>query len=270
MSSSDRMLALLSLFSLERSELTVEEAAELLGSSLRTTYRYVRSLSLAGLLAPAPGGRHVLGPTAVELDWLIRNTDALTLAAGPTMAALAEAAPVPAVILLCRLYDNQVMCISQHPAGAPPFASSYQRGRPMPLFRGAASKAILACLPRRTVRRLHAQHLDDMAASGLGVTLAEVQASLSSIREAGICSTSGELDAGLTGLAAAIPASAVSPIGSLAVVVADGSLTSQAGAILLRLLKTGAEQIAAALPAVEPATPVDVAGAGIVPEADTS
>lgn len=247
MSSSDRMLAILSLFSLERSELTVEEAADLLNSSLRTTYRYVRSLSAAGLLSPTRGGRYVLGPAAVQLDWLVRNTDPLTRAAGPAMTILASAVPVPAVILLCRLYRNQVMCVAQASAENPPFASSYQRGRPMPLFRGAASKAILAYMPKRSVRQFHAQHGEEMAASGLGQTLSEVHASLARINEAGVCVTSGELDSGLTGMAAALGGADAMPIGSLAVVVADAKLTADVADGLKRLLKASADQVAAAL-----------------------
>lgn len=247
MSSSDRMLAILSLFSLERRELTVEEAAELLQSSVRTMYRYVRSLSGAGLLTPMRGGRYVLGPAAVQLDWLVRNTDPMTRAAGPAMSILANMLRIPAVILLCRLYKNQVMCISQSSTGNPPFASSYQRGRPMPLFRGAASKAILASLPKRMVRQFHVQHLEDMAASGLGQTLPEVHASLARIRDAGICITSGELDSGLTGMAAALGGSDLLPVGSLAVVVADAKLTPEIGDGLQRLLKASAAQVTATL-----------------------
>ncbi|AUW57093.1 IclR family transcriptional regulator [Sphingobium sp. SCG-1] len=250
MSSSDRMLAVLSLFSLDRREVTVEEAAELLGSSLRTTYRYVRSLAAAGLLSPMRGGRYVLGPAAVQLDWLIRNTDPLTSAAGPAMSILANTVQIPAVILLCRLYKNQVMCISQLASGLPPFASSYQRGRPIPLFRGAASKSILASMPKRLVRQFYSQHREEMAASGLGVSLLEVHATLSQIREAGVCTTSSELDVGLTGLAAPLIGADSLPVGSLSIVVAEAKLTPDLETSVKHLLKAGANQVSGTLQAL--------------------
>ena len=45
--------------------------------------------------------------------------------------------------MLCRLYRNQVMCVHQETTPVPPdFAIGYERGRPLPLYRGAASKII--------------------------------------------------------------------------------------------------------------------------------
>ncbi len=250
MSSSDRMLAVLSLFSIEQSEITVEGAAAALGSPLRTTYRHVRSLAAAGLLAPLHGGRYVLGPAAVQMDWLIRNTDPLTNVAAPALAILERAVEVPAVILLCRLYRSQVMCVSQATTGHPPFASSYQRGRPMPLFRGAASKAILAALPKRAVKAFHASHATEMAAAGLGGCWSDVVAALDRIRADGVCVTSGEIDPGLTGMAAPVTGSEIMPVGSLALVIANTKLNAKVAARCARLLRAAAEQATASLRAL--------------------
>ena len=241
------MLAILSLFTTERGDITVEEASRILDASLRTTYRHVRSLSAAGFLPPIRGGRHVLGPACIQLDWLIRTTDPLTRAAAPVVAGLAERMPAPAVILICRLYRNQVMCVVHAPTGEPPFASSYQRGRPMPLVRGAASKAILALLPKRVVRQLHALHSDEMARSGLGATLAKVEDSLSQIRKAGVSVTSGELDPGLTGIAVPLHGPDMLPFGSLAAVVADATFTPISDARIRTLLQAGAAEVTDAL-----------------------
>ena len=241
------MLAILSLFTIERSEISVEEASRILDASLRTTYRHVRSLSAAGFLTPMRGGRYVLGPACIQLDWLIRNTDPLTIASGPAITALAEAMPAPAVILICRLFKDQVMCVLHSPVGEPPFASSYQRGRPMPLVRGAASKVILAFLPKRSVRQLHKRHAERMAQSGLGATPPEVERSLSLIRDTGISVTSGELDPGLTGIAAALTGPDVLPFGSLAAVVADPTFTPDVEVRITELLKVGAGQVTQAL-----------------------
>ena len=55
-SSGDRMLAVLGLFTVERSEWTVDVAAEELGVSATTAYRYFKRLTNAGLLFALLGG----------------------------------------------------------------------------------------------------------------------------------------------------------------------------------------------------------------------
>jgi len=207
MSSADRMLSVLQLFSMDRTEWTVDLAAEKLGCSLSTTYRYFASLARAGLISPIGGsrlGRYILGPAAVEMDWLIRRTDPLTRAGRQPLRTLAGSLDRPALLLLCRLYHGQVMCVTQEAVGFPSFATAYERGRPMPLFRGAASKVILAHLPDRAIRAFIRDRAAELAEAGLPTHLAELKALLAPIRRAGHCETAGELDFGLTGLAAPV------------------------------------------------------------------
>ena len=117
----------------------------------------------------------------------------------------------------------------------------------MPLFRGAASKAILASLPKRVVRQFHTQNLDEMKASGLGATFQQVYASLSMLLDGGVCTTSGELDAGLTGFATPLIGADALPVGSLGLVVADSKLSPAVAGNLKRLLKASADQVTATL-----------------------
>lgn len=241
------MLGILSLFSVERSQLTVEQVARELGSSVSTTYRYFRSLASAGLIEQASGGRYILGPAAVQLDWLIRRTDPMIHAAAPAMYLLGGAVEIPAVILLCRLYRGQIMCTAQTAIRAPHFASSYQRGKPMPLIRGAASKVILANMPAATAKRLYNQHDAEMAAAGLGDDWPAVRTSLKAIQSAGICTTSGEIDYGLTGIAAPILGVEATPAGCIAIVVATATLRQKSTASLSNLVQTAGAQISASL-----------------------
>jgi DNA-binding IclR family transcriptional regulator len=67
----------LSLFTIEKSEWTVEEAAKEIGVSVSTAYRYFRDLSKVGLLDSSPSSKYVLGPAVIENDRKIRLTDPL-------------------------------------------------------------------------------------------------------------------------------------------------------------------------------------------------
>jgi DNA-binding IclR family transcriptional regulator len=247
MSTSDKVLMILSLFSMERSEWTVEQAAQAIGQPVSTTYRHFAVLAKAGLIDSFRGGRYVLGPAAIQLDWLIRKTDPLLRAARPAMKFLSGAINGPAVVLLCRLYRDQVMCIDQDIAGNPTFAPSYQRGRPMPLARGAASKIILATLSDRAKKSLQARHGDEFAAAGLGASWAELRASLAAIRDAGYAVTRGEIDKGVVGIAAPILVADDTPIGCVAYVISSEKANQNSVEQLARMLKSAAAQITATL-----------------------
>ncbi len=247
MSTSDKVLSILNLFSLERSEWTVEQAAQAIGQPVSTTYRHFAVLAKAGLIDSFRAGRYVLGPAAIQLDWLIRQTDPLLSAAQPAMKFLSGAADRPAMVLLCRFYRNQVMCIDQAMAGHPTFAPSYQRGRLMPLARGAASKIILATLSDRAKKALQARHAKEFAAADLGTSWAELRASLAAIRDAGISITYGEVDEGLIGIAAPILIADNTPIGSVSYVISDERTNEQSLEQMIRMLKSAATQMTASL-----------------------
>ena len=247
MSTSDKVLSILGLFSLEQSEWTVEQAAQAIGQPVSTTYRHFAVLAKAGLIDSLRPGRYVLGPAAIQLDWLIRQTDPLLSAAQPAMKFLPGAVDRPVVVLLCRSYRDQVMCIDQASAGNPTFAPSYQRGRLMPLARGAASKIILATLSDRAKKSLQARHGKEFAAAGLGTNWTELRASLAAIRDAGVSVTQGEVDEGLIGIAAPILIAEGTPLGSVSYVISNDKASQQTVEQLSRMLKSAAAQITASL-----------------------
>ena len=203
-STSDKLLAVFALFTLDQPEWTVEAAAERLGLALSTAYRFFKSLSDAGLISPYAPGRYVLGPAIIQLDRQTRLLDPLIRVARPIMVRIAAELRVPGVLLLCRLYRKQVMCIHQEAFERPLSTVSYERGRLMSLYRGAASKAILANMKARSVRALFDGSGAEMAAAGFPCDWDAVKAALRSLRATRVCITSGELDAGMTGLAAPV------------------------------------------------------------------
>ncbi|WP_160772952.1 IclR family transcriptional regulator [Alteraurantiacibacter buctensis] len=182
----DRVLGVLALFTGLRSRWTVEEAAEALDLTLSTAYRYFRSLAEADLLSSSIAGYYTLGPAVCVLDRAMRLNDPFIHAAMGEMEKLATAYP-KTIILLTRLYKNTVMCV--HREGEQLRASGYERGRPMPLHRGAASKAILANLPPRTLRSLMNSDLSDPP-----VDMEDLRSELRQIKAQGYSLTRGEID----------------------------------------------------------------------------
>jgi DNA-binding IclR family transcriptional regulator len=149
---------------------------------------------------------YVLGPAIIELDRNICMSDSLIIAATPAMRWLAEQAPVACTVLLCRLYRDRVMCIHQEEKPGAGGAVSYERGRPMPLFRGAPSKAIIAQLPPRRLAGIgtHAR-TEGSVSDGRIPDLEELRLELRQVRRQGFCITRGEVDKGIVGIAVPLP-----------------------------------------------------------------
>jgi DNA-binding IclR family transcriptional regulator len=216
-SSGDRLLAVLGLFTVERPQWTVEAAAAELGVSAPTTYRYFKRLTTAGLISPVSGAGYTLGPAIIQMDRQIQISDPMLRAARGVMQSLIGHAPEGSTLLLCRLFHDRVMCVHQVQGRGPQEPVSYERGRLMPLFRGATSKIILAHLPARSVKSLFERNAAEIAAAGLGTSLAECRVALGRMRRAGVVVSRGEIDAGRIGLAVPVFDKDHAILGSLSV-----------------------------------------------------
>lgn len=191
-------------FTDEAPEWTVEDAASRLEIATSTAYRLFKALAGAGLIVAIASGRYVLGPAIIQLDRQIRLQDPLIRAAETTMKQVARESAVPATVLLCRLYRDQVICVHQETGGSPIHRVSYERGRLMPLHRGAASKIILAHIPARAARGYYEHNLKQIEKVGLGRAWEEVKRNLRIMRNSGICVTRDELDDGMMGMGCAL------------------------------------------------------------------
>jgi DNA-binding IclR family transcriptional regulator len=215
MSSLERMLALLDLFTDANPIWSVDEIAAKFSYTRSTAYRYVRELSDAGLLTPAATARYSLGPRIIQLDRQLRTTDPLLKAMQMLHAELPQWSREQ-VWLLCRLFQDTVICIEQ--SGTLRQGVSFSRGYPMPLFRGATSKAILAFLPERHLTRLFLDNPQLVNEAGLGATWHEFKVSLKQIRQKGYAVSVGEVDEGVFGIGAPVFDAAGKVIGSLSLV----------------------------------------------------
>lgn len=210
------MLAILDAFSEARPAWTVEEICDELSLSRPTGYRYVRELCNAGLILRLTGGFYVVGPRILELDLLIRSRDPLLQVAHPIMRDVVEQSGGD--VLLANVYGDHVMNVHRE-YGPTPASISYDRGRPLPLFRGSTAKAVLAFMPRVQLKRIYEQQAIECRRAGLGSTWKEFRSALAAIRRDGCVIGQGELDPHVIGIAAPIFAEDERILGSLTLIV---------------------------------------------------
>ena len=168
----ERMVGVLDLFEESPSGWTFERIHSRLGYTRSTLYRYLKILSDAELLTSLPQTGYTLGPRIVELDHEIRAHDPIIRASRPVMLELVR--EIPGIALLCRSYRSKVLCVHQE-RSTTEIESTYERGRTMPLLRGAASRIILANMPARTIAALYERQPGEFSAAGLGEALTAVQ-----------------------------------------------------------------------------------------------
>lgn len=195
----NRVIETLALFSERQPSLTALDIADRLGVARATAYRCIGDLLAGGLIEGAGQGQYVLGPAIVELDRCIRRSDPLIHAATPVMQLLAEQSQ--GHVLLCRLHGRKVLCVHHQIGKATPNSVSYERGRAMPLFRGATSRAILAHLPLAELVSLAREQAQDLKAAGLPREAGALAAWLAEERKLKVWHSVGEVDVGAEGWA---------------------------------------------------------------------
>ncbi|TCG04941.1 IclR family transcriptional regulator, partial [Paraburkholderia steynii] len=139
-----------------------------------------------------------LGPRIIKLDYHLRMSDPLLAVGRPIMRELSEHSGFD--VVMSRWYGNELVDTHRETHGAA-LDLRYGRGRPRPLFLGAAPKALLSTFPKAKLAVLFDQHADDIAQSGLGGTFDEFRASLLKIRRAGLYLSRDELENGVSALA---------------------------------------------------------------------
>lgn len=242
--SGERLLAILGLFSEDAPEWTPEEMMQALGFSRPTLYRYLKTLKDAGYLVSLPQAGYTLGPRVTELDFLMRRSDPLIAASQPHLKALSEAFVGSAFVL--RFYGQKMLCVASE-VSAPEPRSSYPRGRPMPIGKGAVSRAIVAFLPPKERAALVSDYLDAFVTSGIGTTKDAVLTELKRIRRDRVATARGEVTPGLVGVASPILAGDGTPIGALCLSTEEATLSKDQLTALRTMIRDRAEAISDAL-----------------------
>lgn len=242
MATPHRILRILECFSVERPVIAADWLVQHLGASRASIYRDLRQLSQSGLLERLDDRGYALGPRIVQMDRQIRLGDPLLNAAGELIEGLANDSQ--GTVLLCRLHINTVLCILQasHPEAG--LTVSYERGRAMPLYRGATSLIILAHLSEQQLGELTKNDAAAIRAAGLPPTSQDLYEHLQPIRKQGHLITQAQVDPDAMGMAVPL-LFGKRLLGSLSVVLpaARGNATTVARS--LTLLKSTARRIEA-------------------------
>jgi DNA-binding IclR family transcriptional regulator len=240
MSSATRLIEIMNMFTAQRPTWTPLEVGQALRMSRASAYRFFEVLTDAGYLARVPGHRYALGPRIVELDRQIRLTDRLVQVSVDEMMTLAK--QTGGVALLCRLYQDRVLCVHQERGSRASGLVSYERGRAMPLYRGATSKAVLALLPEERLASLIERDRSEVARSRLPHTARAMYDALAAIREQRICVSIGEVDPGACGVG--VPLCETSRvIGSLSVVLPAAEAKGRLLKSAMRLVSDAGQRI---------------------------
>ena len=246
MTSPARVFAILNLFDELHPVWHTDEINESLGYTRATGYRYVKDLVEAGFLQKVSAGRYSLGPRIIELDYQLRRSDPVLLAAVPVMEELVKKARLDAVI--STIFGTRLVDI--HRASADPTLQlGYGRGRPRPLFRGAAPKVILSCMARPQLVKIYESRAAEAADSGLGTSWSEFRARLTEIRKQGFYWSRGEVDRGVSGAAVPIFNADGEIAGALALVGLTESLETVGERRLKSLLDRARDEIQARIAA---------------------
>jgi DNA-binding IclR family transcriptional regulator len=202
MSSPSRVFAILDLFTEENPVWQPDNINTALGYSRPTGYRYVKELVEAGLLQKISAGNYALGGRIIALDYLLRKTDPILVAADPIMRELAAHTKFDTALSV-MFAGPQV--IDVHRVNAEKnLHLSYGRGRPRPLFLAASPKVLLANMPRNSLRRLYETHAKEISINGMGNNWQDFLSVLTKIRKDGFYYSQGELEPGLGAVAAPI------------------------------------------------------------------
>lgn len=246
------MLSILDLFGAASPVLSAEEIIARRKYSRPTGYRYVRELVAAGLLVRAPGG-YSLGPRIIELDWLIRRHDPVLTESREAVRELV--ARTGCGVTQMGIYGDRIVTIRYEP-GPEPVEISFDRGRPMPLFRGSPSRAIVAFLPRARLQRLFERHRSELSAEQRKRGFAAFYDEMQAVRRAGYAVSLGELDADKVGIAAPVFRRDRTVAGSVCLVLTRLRYETANVELLVSRLKDAAGRISDALePADAPAAP---------------
>lgn len=248
MSSLNRMLAVLDLFTPQTPAWTADAIAKRLDYTQPTVYRYLRELGKAGLLHSDTSAAYVLGSRIVEWDYQIRTGDPLIRAAGAPIEALAEESGFD--VVLGSMHDDRIITI-HHALGGDPIDASYGRGRRLPLFRGSLSWAIIAALPRARSRKLHsAMPPAEQPAWN------DVLAKIADVRRAEHAVSFGELDSGLVGLSISLDTDPLKVPAALGMIIRQERFDQLERAALLKPLRRCAQAIESALSRLGPRAPL--------------
>lgn len=241
MSSLRKMLSIIDLFKANKSIITIDDVIKSLDVSVPTAYRYMKELCNSGLVVKVNSSEYTIGPKIIKLDYQIRTSDPIIVAGKKIMQELVFATGCE--VLLSNIYNDEVLNIYSEVPLNYHNELTYRRGKPHPIFKGATSKIILANLPKKKLQKLYEENVATIAEEKLGESWEAFYEYLYQYKKAGYCITHGELDTGVTGIAAPVFYNGNSISGSMTIVLPTNRVHVYNIEKLVELLLIAADKI---------------------------
>ena len=189
-SSVDRVLAVLATLAQHGSALTASDLIGKTGLSQSTLYRQLAALKRWGFVLEEEG-RYAPGPLSLQLALGFDMASHLVQHARPDMLALAQQSQESVGLIVA--VNGQAVCLDMSDSRHA-LRCSFEKGRSVPLQKGASAKCLMAHLPESALAALLAVSVGDPAQK------AEVLTELGAIRKAGFVVSNGEVDPGVWGV----------------------------------------------------------------------
>lgn len=201
MSTSNNMLNILTLFSIEEPVLDADIICEKLNFSKPTGYRYIKDLVSHGILQRLHGGQYTFGPRISVMDYISQQSNPILRLSIPFMLDIVEQTEFNCC--LTQFYEDY--CIDIHHEGYKESSLlSYGRGRPRPAYAGAAPKIILANTTTKIQKLIFRNFQDHYIASEFALTETEFLDKLNQTKKQGYYVSKGELETHLGAIAVPI------------------------------------------------------------------
>lgn len=201
MSTSNNMLNILTLFSIEEPVLDADIICEKLNFSKPTGYRYIKDLVAHGLLQRLHGGQYTFGPKISVMDYISQQSNPIIRLSIPLMLEIVEQTEFNCC--LTQLYEDYCIDI-HHESYRESALLAYGRGRPRPVYAGAAPKIILANIPSKIQKFIYHKYQDHFKADGFAQNESEFLENLNQIKKQGYYLSKGELETHLGAIAVPI------------------------------------------------------------------
>lgn len=201
MSTSNNMLNILTLFSLDEPVLDADIICEKLNFSKPTGYRYIKDLVSHGLLQRLHGGQYTFGPRISVMDYIAQQSSPIIQLGEPLMLEIVEQTELNCC--LTQFYEDYCIDI-HHESFKGSTLLAYGRGRPRPAYAGAAPKVILANTAVKMQKLIYQKFQEQFVASSFAYDEAEFLEKLNQIKKQGYYASKGELESHLGAIAVPI------------------------------------------------------------------
>ncbi len=193
----DRAVALLRTLADADEPLGIRELARRVELSPSTTRRIAASLCHHDLCEQTAAGSYQLGLALFELGTHVEAGLDIRSRSLPALQRLSEQSHLTAFVCVQR--DDRVIAIERID-GRYAFSLALTVGGSLPLYAGAASRALLAYLPREEVLELLAKHPPEAFTDRTLVKQAEILADMGEIRERGYAISDEDVTPGVAAL----------------------------------------------------------------------